>query len=167
MKRRTVFSITACALIALCFAACGGLDPGELPPDAAIAGSITYIGGTSSWPDTNVIQVRILAFETQPTTEDEVIGAITSGKVSISDTLRRWVADDTFTFKISTPPREFKYVVVAMQNGPNFLKDWLMIGVYSISNDPLQPSTVAVDVAETEHINFTVDFDNLPPQPIQ
>ncbi|MFN9960151.1 MAG: hypothetical protein ACK55I_44280, partial [bacterium] len=70
-----------------------------------------------------------------------------------------------YVLDVLLTPRSFEYVVVAMQNGPDFLKDWLMLDVYSKSGDPSDPTRIIVPSGGTVPVNFTVDFSNLPPQP--
>ena len=90
-----------------------------------------------------------------------------SGRAVFSDTLPRFSQLAPYRLVIPGPPRTFDYVVVAMQNGPNILTDWLMLDVYAPTGDPNQPGTVNIGVAETVDISFRVDFQNLPPQPFE
>jgi hypothetical protein len=52
-----------------------------------------------------------------------------------------------------------------MQVGPNFQQDWLMLDVYAPTGDKTNPGTIRVPSGGVVDVNFTVDFDNLPPQP--
>lgn len=162
-----VRTLAASALAALALTACGGLDPGDLPPETAITGSVVFEGGSAAWPDSNVYEVRVAAFEQIPTAPDSVFNAIISQTAIISDTLPRYSASAGYRILVPAPPRTFRYIVVAMRNGTDFLKDWLMLSVYAPSGDPAQPGTITVNPGSTTPINFSVDFNNLPPQPFE
>lgn len=160
-------ALSALALSALALVGCGGLAPSDVPPEAKLTGSVTFVGGAESWPDSNVYEVRVAAFEEVPTAPDSVISAILSGRAIATDTLPKYVTQAPYNLIVPAPPRTFKYVVVAMRNGTDFFKDWVMLSVYSTVGDPSQPSTVTVNAGQTVPINFNVDFDNLPPQPFE
>ena len=156
------------ALIMLCTSmlfSCGGLDPADVPPAAFIEGNVTFVGGSSAWPDSNVVQVLVVAFEEQPIHVDSILASLLAGKASLSDTLPGYSDVAPYQIEVTGPPRKYEYLVVAMQNGPSILTDWLMISVYAPSGDPAMPGMVLVKPAETVEIDFIVDFDNLPPQP--
>ena len=166
VSRSTIRSVCIATALILLVVACGGLDPGELPAESFISGNITYVGGTSTWPDT-AIQVLVIAFEQKPLTVTDVGKAILEGKAVVSDQLPTRVDTCSYSFKVTGVPRTFRYVVVAMQDGANIFYDWLLLSVHSPTNDPEQPGIVTVDPGERIEIDFTVDFANLPPQPIQ
>lgn len=161
---RTFASTVLWFTLSLFVVGCGGLDPDDLPPESFLEGTVSF---TPNWPDSNVIQVLVVAFEEQPTSPDSILAAVLSGRAVISDTLPRYATQAPYRIQIPGPPRTFRYVVTAMQNGPNLLTDWLMLDVYAPSGDPLMPGTVNVGVAQSVTIDFSVDFDNLPPQPFQ
>lgn len=141
---------------------CGGLDPNDLPPVSTISGTVTFTG---TWPDSNVNQVLVVALESKPTSPDSILPAVLSGRAIFSEALPTYTAATPYSFEVPAPPRTFQYVVVAMQNGPNILTDWLMLSVYAPSGDPNLPGTVTISRGESVTINFAVDFANLPPQP--
>ena len=146
---------------------CGGLDPADVPPRAFLRGNVTFVGGAAAWPDSNVYDVRVVAFEERPLAVDSVLAFILAGKAVISESLPLRVESTGYSIQINDPPRTFTYVVVAMQNGPQLLTDWLMLSVYTPGGDPLQPGTVTIDVGETVNVDFRVDFNDLPPQPFE
>jgi len=152
------------ALLAVLMFGCGGLDPEDLPPVSTLQGTVTF---TENWPDSNVNQVLVVAFETKPTAPDSILPAILSGRAVFSDTLTRYSRQAPYRIEIPAPPRTFGYVVVAMQDGPNFLTDWLMLDVYAPSGNPDQPGQITIDVGQQVSVDFTVDFSNLPPQPFE
>lgn len=154
---RVVADFVVAVLVVAALAACGGLDPSDVPPEAKLNGTVTFVGGADAWPDSNVYEVRVAAFEEVPTAPDSVISAILSGRAIATDTLPKYVPQAPYSLIVTAPPRTFKYVVVAMRNGTDFFKDWVMLSVH--------PDTVTVDPGQTVPINFDVDFNNLPPQP--
>lgn len=143
---------------------CGGLSPTDVPPRSVLRGTVTF---TNDWPDSNVNQVLVVALESKPTSPDSILSAVLSGRAIFSEALPTYTTEAPYEVEIPGTPRTFTYVVVAMQNGPNILTDWLMLDVYSPVDDPEQPGTVVVDVGQTVTINFAVDFANLPPQPFE
>ena len=162
------YSALALALVStLLMNACGGLSPDDAPERAFIRGTVTYVGGADSWPKDNVYEVLAVAFEEIPNAPDSVISAVLNGSAVISDTLLTYVDQVDYSIEIESTPRTFKYVVIAMRNGPALLNDWIMIAVYSPTNDPTAPGTVTVREGEVVTIDFTVDFNNLPPQPFE
>ena len=163
------YHITAPLIVGLILvlSACGGLDPANVPPPAAMKGTVTFIGGSEAWPDSAVEQVLVVAFEEEPSSPEEVIAAVLGNTAVFSDTITRYIASEAYEMEIPGAPRTFKYVVVGMQNGPSLLTDWLMLDVYSTTGDPSMPSTVQFGVGDTLQIDFNVDFSNLPPQPFE
>ncbi|MBI2793415.1 MAG: hypothetical protein HYX66_02040 [Ignavibacteria bacterium] len=167
MKYVPIVTMITCSFVVIAFAAaCNGLDPGDLPPDSYLEGTITYKGGVDAWPDTTVYQVLVIAFENQPLNTDDILKSFQNSQVVISETLPDSVESTEYRFRIPMPPRTFNYVVVAMRDGPNFLADWKMLAVYSEKGDPSSPGQVVVNVGSVVNIDFLVDFDNLPPQPL-
>ena len=113
--KRTISGLVLFVLTAV-LASCGGLSPDDVPPRAILTGNVEFVGGPEAWPDTNVFDVRVVAFEDQPTEVDSILGAILSGKAVISDGLPLRVSQTLYSVTTPEPPRTFKYVVVAMQN---------------------------------------------------
>lgn len=146
---------------------CGGLDPTAIPPFTGISGTVTVEGGEAAWPQDSVLEMRAAAFLTKPIKSTDVITAVLQQQASISDSLPRFKGSVPYSIVVNGAPKTFTYVVVAMRVGPDFFKDWKMIAVYSIVNDPLQPTPVTVENAQTVVIPFVVDFSNLPPQPFE
>jgi hypothetical protein len=163
MQHFTAVLLTSVALV-LVVSSCGGLSPTDVPPPSVLQGTVTL---ANDWPDSNVNQVLVVALEAKPTSPDSILAAVLSGRAIFSEALPTYTTEAPYEVEIPGAPRTFTYVVVAMQNGPNILTDWLMLDVYSPVNDPAQPGTVIVDVGQTVTINFAVDFNNLPPQPFE
>jgi hypothetical protein len=149
--RSKLFFLTTALAVAIVASSCGGLDPADVPPRSFLKGTVTFVGGQSSWP----------------TVVDSVLAAILAGKAVISDGLPLRVDRTAYAIQITDPPRTFRYVVVALQNGPQLLSDWLMLSVYTPSGDPADPGTVDLGKGQELVIDFIVDFNNLPPQPFE
>lgn len=152
--------------IACCTIACGGLDPEIVRPFSGLRGTITYVGGPAAWPTDTIYDLRVVAFEKKPTERNQVLLALAAQTASYSPAMLPVRVDSTpYALEVLLTPRTFEYVVVAMQNGPDFLKDWLMLDVYAVNGNPADPSRIIVPSGQTVAVNFTVDFANLPPQP--
>jgi len=161
----------ALATLVVCVASfvlgCGGLDPTAIPPFTGITGTVTVEGGEAAWPQDSVLEMRAAAFLTKPLKSTEVISAVLQQQASISDSLPRFKGSVPYSITVNGAPKTFTYVVVAMRVGPDFFKDWKMIAVHSIVNDPLQPTPITVGNEQTIVVPFVVDFSNLPPQPFE
>ena len=154
------------AFLALVLGACGGLDPEAVRPFSGVRGTIRYVGGASAWPTDTIYDLRVVAFEKKPTEPNQVLLALAAQTASYTPVmLPTHVDSTTYVVEVIGTPRTFEYVVVAMQSGPDFLKDWLMLDVYAPSGDPNQPGRIVVPSGGTVPIDFKVDFANLPPQP--
>lgn len=168
IKLSKAIAVSASIVVSLMLlSSCGGLDPAKVPSPSALRGNVEFVGGSAAWPDTLVEQVLVVAFETKPVTSNEVLAAVLSGTAVISDTLPRFSDLATYTMEIPASPRRFEYIVVAMQNGSSILTDWLMLDVYAPTGDPEVPGSINLAQGDTVTINFSVDFQNLPPQPFE
>ena len=164
MKLRSFF-VMLCILMG-CLTGCGGLDPTIEPAFSGIRGTITFSGGPSASPTDSIYDLRVVAFEEQPTVPGDIIASLIRQRASFTPTmLPVRIASCTFDIEVLAPPRVFPYVVVAMQVGPNFQQDWLMLDVYAPSGDKTQPGVIRVPSGGVVDIRFAVDFANLPPQP--
>lgn len=164
--QRTLLRMLCLVAIALVIEACGGLDPEAEPPFSGIRGTIRYVGGAAAWPSDSVYDLRVVAFEKKPTERNQVLLAIAAQTAAYTPTTLPDSVDSTqYVLAVAGTPRTFEYVVVALQNGPDFLKDWLMLDVYAPTGDPSVPGRVIVPSGGTVPIDFRVDFKNLPPQP--
>lgn len=158
--------VGAAILCSILISACGGLDPEEVRPFSGLRGSITYTGGSAAWPSDTIYDIRVVAFETKPSVPEEILTSILQQTAAFSPaSLPIRVDTTTYEIEVLATPRTFTYVVVAMQNGPNFQTDWIMLDVYTPSGDPNLPGVVIVPSGSTVRVDFRVDFSNLPPQP--
>lgn len=152
--------------LALVVAGCGGLDPTVEPSFSGIRGSIRFIGGPSAWQTDSIYDLRVVAFEEQPKVPADIIASLIRQRAAFTATMLPVRVDScSYEIEVLAPPRVFPYVVVAMQVGPNFQQDWLMLDVYAPSGDKTVPGTIRVPSGGVVNVDFSVDFSNLPPQP--
>lgn len=147
----------------------GGLDPiaaqQEQKALPSISGTIIYKGGTSAWPPADSIKdIRVVAFTRYP--PPDIIAEVLSQKAYFTDGLPS--PADTTAYRITFPspaPQRIAAVVVAQQYGEDITKQWRVVGIYSTTGDN-HPSPIDFGREATQqHIDITVDFSNLPPQP--
>jgi hypothetical protein len=154
------------ALIAIIISGCGGIDPDAVRPFSGFRGTIRYVGGASSWPKDTIYDLRVVAFEKKPKIPEDVITAVVQQTAAFSPVMLPTFQDSTpYVLEVLGPPRTFEYIVVALQDGPSFLTDWLMLDVFAPSGDPNQPGRVVIPSGGTINLDFRVDFNNQPPQP--
>lgn len=153
-------------LIGVVAYSCTGLDPEEIRRVSTISGLVRIVQGASDWPTDSIYDLRVVAFEVQPSVPEEIIASLV-GQTAVYTSSSLPLRFDTvaYTIDVIATPRTFTYVVVAMQNGPNFLKDWIMLSIYAPSGDPTQPGQVLIPSMGNTTVDFLVDFANLPPQP--
>lgn len=159
---KLVYAFLLCILLQ----ACGGLDPGTLPTASMVVGTVRFVGGVSAWPDT-LEEVRVVLFAEPPLAPDSVIAAILSNRAAFSDTLMRFTDSSTYQISISDPPKTYGYVVVAGRVGPNLLKDWIMLDLYSNHPTDWVPAQLSIPEGTQVTVDFDVDFLNPPPQPFE
>lgn len=161
-----VFAVLSATLISLLLSSCGGIDPDAVRPFSGLRGTIRYVGGGAAWPTDTIYDLRIVAFEKKPVVPEDIFAAVAEQRATFSPVMLPIGQDSTpYVLEVLATPRTFEYVVVALQDGPNILTDWLMLDVYSSTGDPSAPSRILVPSGGTVNVDFRVDFTNLPPQP--
>jgi hypothetical protein len=156
-----------CGLLSL--SACdNGLSPLNEP--SGFAGTIHF----SNWPPADsVLDLRLVAFENFPNDSSGILVALVTGKAvfypaggSGLPPFTDAIAYQFTTQGTSLQVKEYAYVAVALQYGPNILNDWKPVGVYTNSPDTFDPAPVRVLLHRvTGEININVDFHHLPPKP--
>ena len=160
--------VFALGLAVVALVGCGGLDPTIEPSFSGIRGAITFIGGPASWPKDSIYDLRVVAFEEQPRVPSDILASLLRQRASYTPAMLPVRIDSCrFEIEVLAAPRTFPYVVVAMQVGPNFQQDWLMLDVYAPTGDKSVPGIIRVPSGGVVDIRFVVDFANLPPQPFQ
>ena len=165
-RMNTVVRTLVAAALGVVLTACGGLDPEAVRPFSGLRGTIRYVGGVSAWPTDSIYDLRVVAFEQKPTEPNQVLLALAAQTAAYTPVMLPVNVDSTsYVLEVLGTPRTFQYVVVAMQSGPDFLKDWIMLDVFAPSGNPAEPGRVVVPSGGTVPIDFVVDFANLAPQP--
>jgi len=142
---------------------CEGLVPPEPVGFTGVSGTISIVGGVDGWPIDSLPDLRVVLFEQQPNSPDSILPFILSGRASFSSSLPQRFASAPYTVEVQGAPRTYRYVVVAMQVGPNVLLDWKMAALHT--DDGTSPLSITIVRGQNLPIDFTVDFSNLPPQP--
>ncbi|MBI5326178.1 MAG: hypothetical protein HZB41_13065 [Ignavibacteriae bacterium] len=154
-------------LIFLIFAGCDeGLAPRKVTEKSFLTGTIVYVGGIDSWPKDSMTAVRVASFINYPFTDSlGIIKEILSGNAYFTvESLPLFVDSTNFSIEITNPPVLLKYIVVARQLDSNIASQQV-IGVYTLSDDKTEPSTLLIEEGKSYKIKIEVDFKNLPPQP--
>ncbi len=142
-------------------ASCGeGLEPNQLTfpeKQSKIYGTITFKG---SWPSIDSLKdLRVIGIKNFPPKDFQT--AFFNGDILFTeDSLAYFVDSIDYEIEIEKPPLTIEYLAVAQNYGE--LLDWKAVGIYEANGTP-----IILDVEEGMSLeaNFTVDFDNLPPQP--
>ncbi len=138
------------------------------PPPAPEAQFGGFAGTVSfrNWPlRDSVKDLRVFALRSLPT--KALLSQVLSGNVVIyppSTSLPYNVDSQPYATYASTTT--FVYVGVAQRFGQDLTADWRIVGVYDDNGDRTRPLPITVPTADTlRHIDISVDFQNLPPQP--
>lgn len=147
-------------LLSVFLFSCGGLEP---IPKTILSGEVVFIHGIDKWPPKDsLFDMRVVALKTYP--PKNLITEIMGGEAYFTeDSLGFFVDKTNFTLEIEDAPVELKYIAVAYQYGDIF--QWKVIGVYTLTNDNTNPSSIKIEEMQQYDIKIYVDFDNLPPQP--
>ncbi len=138
----------------------GGLEPPAQVSKSYLKGTIYF---KSSWPQIDSLKdLRVVAFKSYPP-KDILTEVVSGNAIFTQETLPFNVDSSNFSIEFSQTPLEFKYIAVAWQFGG--LLDWKAIGVYSLDNNPNNPSPIKIETGKTYNISINADFINLPPQP--
>ena len=140
----------------------GGLEP---PPntDGIVEGVIRYSGGVENWPEDSVNEVRIIAFKEFP--PQDFLGAVLSGQAYFTDPLPLYGDSTNFSFTVEDAPIEIQYIAVVQNYGTLF--EWRPIGVYTETGNIEEHSKLFVEQGTSYTISINVDFENLPPNPLE
>ncbi|MGA9121556.1 MAG: hypothetical protein WB699_19475 [Bacteroidota bacterium] len=161
-------------LILLVLFGLGGCNEelGPLNEPSGFSGVIRF----RHWPPVESIrEMRLVAFESVPTDSGGIIPMLIAGKAAayppIGQDYLPTLVDSVhyeFTTAIGTnlQIKNYEYVAVMYQYGPNILSDWRPAGVFSSGPPASQPAAVRVILHHViPNIDIQVDFDSLPPIP--
>ncbi len=150
-----------CLLLVLILASCSeGLEPNfkTFPENKSkIYGTITFKG---SWPIADSLKdLRVIGIKNFPPKDFQT--AFFAGDILFTEaTLSYYVPSINYEIVVDDAPLAIEYLAVAQNYGG--LLEWKAVGVYSAEGEPI---VLQVQKGKSIEANFTVDFDNLPPQP--
>ncbi len=146
-----------------------GLSPLNEP--SGFSGIIRY----TNWPSADSLRsIRLVAFESFPNDSAGILTALLTGKATVYPTvglpnLPSYVNETPYEFTTEGTTlrvKEYAYIAVAVQYGPNILSDWWPVGVYTTEPGSFNPSPVRVLLHRVvPGIDINVDFHNRPPKP--
>lgn len=149
-------------LLTIVFMGCsGGLEP---PKTSFLSGTITYVNGESGWFGADSVKdVRVIAFKNFPPAD--FIGEVLSGEAYFTESLPIFVDSSSFSIEINDAPIDLLYISVVLNYGSLF--EWMPIGVYTRSGNNSEHSNLLIESDKIYNIEIDVDFNNLPPNPIE
>ena len=164
-------TIGALCCLALLLVSCDE-ELGPLNEPSGFSGVIRF----KNWPPaTDIKEMRLVAFEDIPADSATVIPMLIAGKAAVYPPLPgdyfQALVDSVvyeFTDKSGTnlQVKEYKYVAVMYQFGPNIFHDWRPGGVYSTGPGEFDPAPIRVILHRViPNVDILVDFHNLPPLP--
>ncbi len=129
-----------------------------------------------NWPPaTSIQEMRLVAIDRVPTDSSGVIAMLLAGEAAVfpaidRDYLPTLVDSVVYEFNEKTGTnlqvKNYEYVAVMYQYGPDIFTDWRPAGVYSLSPDSFVPAPLRVLLHRiTPGVDIMVDFNNLPPIP--
>jgi hypothetical protein len=130
-----------------------------------------------NWPRPDSVQaISLVAFEKYPTDSSGIIPGLFAGIIAVypdlspEHRLPKYVDSIQYEFTlkngINLQLKNYEYIILAQQYGPNVLTDWRPAGVYSTGTNSFTPSPVRVLLHRIiPAINIAVDFSNPPPKP--
>ncbi len=161
---------TLCAALMLFSSGC---DTGLLPlnEQSGFRGVVRF----KNWPSPDSVrELRIVAFEAFPTDSAGILVALLEGRAAIYPPLEKRLPTfvDSIEYEFTTKEglnlqsKNYAYIILAQQYGPNVLTDWQPAGVYTFLPNTFTPAPVRVLLHRiTPNIDIDVDFRNLPPKP--
>jgi hypothetical protein len=144
-----------------------GLNPNTYR-DPGISGTITFSGvipGADSLWDLRVVAVPYYPIDSSYAV---LLSKVISGVIPFSENLSTQVQPlGTVNYVLLLKPQVYQYIAVVQQYGQDITKQWRVVDIYGDSPSTPQPQSILVEEGKLiTGINFTVDFYNLPPQPI-
>ena len=167
---RTGFVVALYAALLLLSSGC---DTGLLPLNdpSGFRGVIRF----RNWPPADSVrELRVVAFETYPSDSAGIIVTLLSGRAAVYPELEKRLPKfvDSLKYEFTTKEglnlqtRNYEYIIVALQYGPNVLTDWRPAGVYTTRPNTFDYAPVRVLLHRVaQDIDIYVDFNNPPPRP--
>jgi hypothetical protein len=146
------------------------LGPSNEP--SGFAGVIRF----KNWPvATDIKEMRLVAFENVPRDSGAVLLTLLAGKAAafppVTQDYFQALSDSivyVFTDRSGTnlQVKNYEYVAVMYQYGPDILTHWRPAGVYSTKPGSFEASPLRVILHRViPNVDINVDFNNLPPPP--
>jgi hypothetical protein len=160
----------ALALVLTWFPACNE-ELGPLNGPSGFSGIVRF----KNWPPPDsLLDLRLVAFEAFPTDSAQIlITLLTGGGAAFPPIGAKFpLFADSIEYVFTTTTgtnlqiKNYAYVIIAQQYGPNILNDWEPVGVYSSAPDSFDPAPLRVLLHRVSPgIDINVDFHHLPPKP--
>jgi len=165
-KRGSFIVLILVLLLSSCHEGLSPSDNDNLPNTAILEGTVFFKGGAAEWPpEDSVKAVRIVAFKNFP--PKDVIQEILLGNAYFTlSSLPLFGDSANFSINITGTPVLLNYIAAAQQYTDSITAQ-RVIGVYSETQDNLNPSIISIDGGKTYKIKIYVDWNNLPPQPFE
>lgn len=157
-------------LVLLFTPACNtGLTPVNEP--SGFKGVIRFV----NWPPADSVrEIRLVAFEQYPTDSANILATLIAGRAAVYPPLERRMPlfVDSIEYEFTTgnglnlQVRNYEYIILAQQYGPNVLTDWRPAGVYTTRPNSFEPAPLRILLHRVAYpIDINVDFNNPPPRP--
>ena len=160
-------------LAAALFFFSGGCDSeiGPLHGASGFSGLIRF----RNWPPADSVRdMRLVAFESYPSDSAGILATLLAGHGAVYPAIGTRFPSfvDSLQYEFTTASgtnlqvKNYEYVIVAQQFGPNVLADWQPVGVYTVFPGSFIPAPIRVILHHiSPGIDIQVDFHNLPPKP--
>jgi hypothetical protein len=170
MRRHSLFFALLVTTIAIHSSGCNE----EIGPVNGASGFSGVMRFTHWPPADSVRDLRLVAFDSFPTDSAQILITLLAGGGAVYPPIgtRFPLFIDSLVYAFTTTSgtnlqvKNYGYVIVAQQYGPNILTDWQPAGVFSTGPGPFDPAPLRVLLHHvTPGININIDFHNLPPKP--
>jgi len=144
---------------------------GPIQEQSGFGGTIRF----RNWPPADSVHdMRLVAFETFPADSAGILTTLLAGHGAVYPPIGTKFPSfvDSLPYEFTTTNgtnlqvRNYEYVIVAQQFGPNVLADWRPVGVYPAAAGSFLPAPVRVILHHVlAGVDIDVDFRNPPPKP--
>lgn len=170
LMKQTRLAMALLALLLLYSPGCND-ELGPLNEPSGFRGVIRF----KNWPSADSVRdLRLVTFETFPSDSAGILLALLGGRAAafpaIGQKFPMFLDSLPYEFTTTTGTnlqvKNYEYIIIAQQFGPNILSDWQPAGVYTKTPDSFNPAAVRVLLHRvTQGIDIDVDFHHLPPKP--
>jgi hypothetical protein len=169
--QKLLFTITIIAVLVFISGCDKGIEPLPAPPSGptGFSGKVTFTG---AWP-ADVTRTHIIVFKNpiERITDFSIQNlAFVVDPITYNSTEFSYSSETNNLLSLTLTAGIYKYIVVAQSKTPTLSlnrNDWIVVGLYYKDGDMSKPEEMTINQGEiTTGINITVDFNNLPPQPV-